>query len=168
MVASQGLHNTLKLPDKGKVAQICNFFGGWSTWCSSFGVWFGILVELSSPFQRVRTNKVYYWLLGHAYFVKIAADIFFYWKVPGYQVPVRSGGETRKISEGRSCCALDRYVPFFSLTFWSHSARWHQACMFTCICCPQHILTGFLRVGNNRCVSSRINAVASLARTLSS
>ena len=117
MVASQGLHNTLKLPDKGKVAQICNFFGGWSTWCSSFGVWFGILVELSSPFQRVRTNKVYYWLLGHAYFVKIAADIFFYWKVPGYQVPVRSGGETRKISEGRSCCALDRYVPFFSLTF---------------------------------------------------
>ena len=49
--------------------------------------------------------------------MKIAADIFFYWKVPGYQVPVRSGGETRKISEGRSCCALDRYVPFFSLTF---------------------------------------------------
>ena len=28
MVASQGLHNALKLPDKDKVAQICNFLGG--------------------------------------------------------------------------------------------------------------------------------------------
>ena len=48
-----------------------------------------------------------------------SSGYIFYWKVPGYQVPVRSGGETRKISEGRSCCALDRYVPFFLSLFLS-------------------------------------------------
>ena len=68
MVASQGLHNALKLPDK--VAQICNFLGGevcdaaalvfvilFAIWGSGMA-WFNMLISLGTGSYFVGVFRV--------------------------------------------------------------------------------------------------------------